>query len=48
VNVNVERETLRDGLGKAAQSATSLREVLGHPIDRNAFTAAFLGYLHLW
>jgi BirA family biotin operon repressor/biotin-[acetyl-CoA-carboxylase] ligase len=36
VNVNVERETLRDGLGKAAQSATSRREALGHPIDRNA------------
>jgi BirA family biotin operon repressor/biotin-[acetyl-CoA-carboxylase] ligase len=48
VNVNVERETLRDGLGEAAQSATSLREALGHPVDRNAFTAAFLGYLDEW
>jgi BirA family biotin operon repressor/biotin-[acetyl-CoA-carboxylase] ligase len=48
VNVNVDQATLRQGLGAAAQSATSLREVLGHPVDRNAFTAAFLGYLDEW
>jgi BirA family biotin operon repressor/biotin-[acetyl-CoA-carboxylase] ligase len=48
VNVNVDRETLRDGLGEAAQSATSLREALGHPVDRNAFTAALLCCLDEW
>jgi BirA family biotin operon repressor/biotin-[acetyl-CoA-carboxylase] ligase len=48
VNVNVDRETLRHGLGDAAQSATSLREALGHPVDRNAFTAAFLCFLDEW
>lgn len=48
VNVNVEHETLRHGLGEAAQSATSLREALGHPVDRNAFTARCLGYLDEW
>ncbi|HEV8309602.1 MAG TPA: biotin--[acetyl-CoA-carboxylase] ligase [Methylomirabilota bacterium] len=48
VNVNVEREALRVGLGKAAQSATSLREALGHPVDRNAFTAAVLTFLDEW
>jgi BirA family biotin operon repressor/biotin-[acetyl-CoA-carboxylase] ligase len=48
VNVNVEREALQDGLGEAAQSATSLREALGHPVDRNAFAAAFLAYLDEW
>jgi BirA family transcriptional regulator, biotin operon repressor / biotin---[acetyl-CoA-carboxylase] ligase len=48
VNINVDRETLRAGLGEAAQSATSLREALGHPVDRNAFTAAFLCYLDEW
>ncbi len=48
VNVNVEAEALRVGLGDAAQGVTSLREALGHPIDRNAFIAAFLTYLDEW
>jgi BirA family biotin operon repressor/biotin-[acetyl-CoA-carboxylase] ligase len=48
VNVNVDREALRHGLGDAAESATSLREALGHPVDRNAFTAAFLCFLDEW
>jgi BirA family biotin operon repressor/biotin-[acetyl-CoA-carboxylase] ligase len=48
VNVNVERDALRAGLGEAAQAATSLREAVGHSIDRNAFAAAFLTYLDEW
>ena len=33
------------GLGETARSATSLREALGHAVDRNAFTARFLTHL---
>jgi BirA family transcriptional regulator, biotin operon repressor / biotin---[acetyl-CoA-carboxylase] ligase len=45
INLNVTHEVLRVGLGEAARSATSLREALGYPVDRNAFTARFLTHL---
>ena len=45
INLNVTHEALRGGLGEAARSATSLREALGHAVDRNAFTARFLTHL---
>lgn len=48
VNLNVTHEALRAGLGEPAQFATSLEEVLGRTIDRNAFTASFLTYLEEW
>jgi BirA family biotin operon repressor/biotin-[acetyl-CoA-carboxylase] ligase len=48
VNVNVDRPTLVAGLGEAAQSATSVREALGRPVDRNAFAASVLSYLDEW
>src|SRR5262245_2619157 len=48
VNVNVEREALREALGPAAHHAISLREALGRPVERNAFTGAFLTYLDEW
>jgi BirA family biotin operon repressor/biotin-[acetyl-CoA-carboxylase] ligase len=48
VNVNVDRSTLVTGLGAAAQSATSVREALGRPVDRNAFAASVLTYLDEW
>lgn len=48
VNLNVEREALLAALGEAGRAATSLREVLGRPIDRNAFTAGFLNALDRW
>jgi BirA family biotin operon repressor/biotin-[acetyl-CoA-carboxylase] ligase len=48
VNLNVSREALERGLGKAAGCATSLGESLGHPIDRNHFTASFLNHLERW
>jgi BirA family biotin operon repressor/biotin-[acetyl-CoA-carboxylase] ligase len=48
VNLNVTHEALQAGLGEAGQSATSLREVLGRTIDRNAFTARFLTHLEEW
>lgn len=48
VNVNVTRAALRAALGEAGQAATSLCEVLGRPVDRNALAAAFLGYLEEW
>lgn len=47
-NLNVSRAQLRTGLGAGAQSATSLREILGHPVDRNAFAARFLDALARW
>jgi BirA family biotin operon repressor/biotin-[acetyl-CoA-carboxylase] ligase len=48
VNVNVTGAQLRAALGEAGEAATSLREALGHPVDRNAFAAAFLIYLDEW
>jgi BirA family biotin operon repressor/biotin-[acetyl-CoA-carboxylase] ligase len=48
VNVNVEPEALRAALGAAAQQATSLKEALGRPVDRNAFAAAFLTAVDEW
>ena len=36
------------GLGAAAADATSLREALGRPIDRNALAASFLKLLEKW
>jgi BirA family biotin operon repressor/biotin-[acetyl-CoA-carboxylase] ligase len=45
VNLNVTHEALRVGLGAMAATATSLREALGHAVDRNAFTARFLTHL---
>lgn len=47
-NVNITRAALREGLGTAADRATSLRAECGREIDRNAFAAAFLGFLEKW
>lgn len=48
VNVNVEAAALRAGLGTAASHATSVREALGHPVDRNAFAGTVLSCLDEW
>ena len=48
VNVNVTPDALREGLGAASEGATSLRAECGREIDRNAFAAAFLGFLEKW
>ncbi len=48
VNLNVRHAALRAALGPAARHATSLREVLGRPVDRNAFAASFLASLDEW
>jgi BirA family biotin operon repressor/biotin-[acetyl-CoA-carboxylase] ligase len=48
VNVNVLRAELEVGLGPAAADATSLREELGRPVDRNAFAASYLNQLEKW
>jgi BirA family biotin operon repressor/biotin-[acetyl-CoA-carboxylase] ligase len=48
VNVNVGTAALRDALGAAAGFSTSLAEVLGHEVDRNALLAAWLDRLDAW
>ena len=49
INVNVLHQQLEAGLGAtAAADATSLREALGRPIDRNAFAASVLNHLEKW
>lgn len=48
VNVNVDRAALAGALGEAARAATSLRDALGHPVDRNALAATYLTYLDEW
>jgi BirA family biotin operon repressor/biotin-[acetyl-CoA-carboxylase] ligase len=48
VNVNVLHTQLEAGLGAAAADATSLREALGRPVERNTFAASFLNHLEKW
>jgi BirA family transcriptional regulator, biotin operon repressor / biotin---[acetyl-CoA-carboxylase] ligase len=48
VNVNVLHTQLEAGLGAAAADATSLREAVGRPLDRNTFAASFLNQLEKW
>jgi BirA family biotin operon repressor/biotin-[acetyl-CoA-carboxylase] ligase len=48
VTLNVSREALDRALGASSARATSLREAVGRPIDRNRFTAAFLNHLECW
>lgn len=48
VNVNVSAAALRDALGESARFATSLRDVVGREIDRDALLAAWLERLEQW
>jgi BirA family biotin operon repressor/biotin-[acetyl-CoA-carboxylase] ligase len=48
VNLNVTPHALAEALGGDAALATSLAEVAGQTIDRNAFTATFLNLLEKW
>ena len=48
INVNILRAQLEAGLGAAAADATSLREALGRPVDRNMFAASLLNQLEKW
>jgi BirA family biotin operon repressor/biotin-[acetyl-CoA-carboxylase] ligase len=48
VNLNVGRGALVQALGDAGRAATSLSEVAGREIDRNAFAARFLTLLDEW
>jgi BirA family biotin operon repressor/biotin-[acetyl-CoA-carboxylase] ligase len=45
VNLNIDRPAMDRLFGEAAPGATSLREALGHDIDRTAFAALLLGRL---
>lgn len=48
INVNMSSAALRDALGPAARFATSLADVLGHEVDRNALLAAWLDRVDAW
>ncbi|HXD96791.1 MAG TPA: biotin--[acetyl-CoA-carboxylase] ligase [Candidatus Acidoferrum sp.] len=48
VNLNVQPAELAAGLGPAAESAASLHDVLGRPVDRNTFAASLLNRLERW
>jgi BirA family transcriptional regulator, biotin operon repressor / biotin---[acetyl-CoA-carboxylase] ligase len=48
VNLNVERHELAAGLGRLAEQAVSLQEIVGHDVDRNAFAAELLNRLEKW
>ena len=48
VNVNVTTAALRDALGDSAGFATSLGEILGREVDREALLAAWLESLETW
>ena len=47
-NLTVSRAELDGALGAEAANATSVRELVGAPVDRNAFTARFLTLLEKW
>lgn len=47
-NLNVDLSELRAALGPGGGFATSLAEVTGHEIDRNAFAATYLNNLDRW
>ena len=48
VNLNVHPAELTAALGRHAEGAVSLHEVLGRDVDRNTFAAALLGRLEKW
>jgi BirA family transcriptional regulator, biotin operon repressor / biotin---[acetyl-CoA-carboxylase] ligase len=48
VNINVTSSALAQALGPAGRHATSLAELTGGPIDRNAFASAYLRSLDEW
>jgi BirA family biotin operon repressor/biotin-[acetyl-CoA-carboxylase] ligase len=48
INVNVLHGDFEKALGAAAADATSLREAIGRPVDRNALAAAFLNQIEKW
>lgn len=48
VNLNVRDAALAEALGPEAALATSVSAVLGRPVDRNDFAAAYLSHLDTW
>ncbi|HEX3036075.1 MAG TPA: biotin--[acetyl-CoA-carboxylase] ligase [Thermodesulfobacteriota bacterium] len=48
ININMTREMLEQEMGEVAQIATSLREVLGHEVDRVSFSADLINELDMW
>jgi BirA family biotin operon repressor/biotin-[acetyl-CoA-carboxylase] ligase len=48
VNLNVPAAELATGLGPAAEGAVALQDVVGQPVDRNAFAACLLNRLEKW
>jgi BirA family biotin operon repressor/biotin-[acetyl-CoA-carboxylase] ligase len=47
-NLNVTRAELDRALGADAAAVASVSELVGSPVDRNAFTARFLARLETW
>ena len=48
VNLNVHAAELTTALGRHAEGAVSLHDLLGRDVDRNAFAAALLDRLEKW
>src|SRR5579884_72707 len=48
VNLNMTRETMKKEMGEVAEIATSLREELGHEIERARFTADLINEIEIW
>jgi BirA family biotin operon repressor/biotin-[acetyl-CoA-carboxylase] ligase len=48
VNINMTREEIRREMGETAKYATSLKESLGHDVDRAKFTGDLLLELESW
>src|SRR5579884_3148784 len=48
VNLNMTRETMKKEMGEVAEIATSLREELGHEIERARFTNDLINEIEIW
>jgi BirA family transcriptional regulator, biotin operon repressor / biotin---[acetyl-CoA-carboxylase] ligase len=48
VNLNMTGEMMKQEMGEVADMATSLREVVGHEIERKKFTSSLISKLDVW
>ena len=48
VNLNMTREMMEHEMGDIADITTSLREALGHEIEKIGFTASLIARLDVW
>lgn len=48
INLNMTRRVMNDLMGEVSEVATSVREELGHEVDRSEFAASVINLLEKW